>query len=185
MMPRLRKLALVVHVTVSVGWLGALAAYLVLDITAASSQDAPTLRAAYLGMASIVWYAIVPLAAATLSTGLMVSLGTKWGLFRHYWTLISFVLTVVAAAVLWVETRTISHYANVAADPAATLDDLRALGNTLVHSAGGIIVLLTILVLNMYKPSGMTRHGWRKQQKDHVRQRTVRQNRDEAGQRPG
>ena len=36
------------------------------------------------------------LAYATLVTGLLMSLGTKWGLFRHDWVIISLVLTVVA-----------------------------------------------------------------------------------------
>lgn len=38
-------------------------------------------------------------------------LGTRWGLFQHYWVLISFLLTVIATAVLLLETRTISYLA--------------------------------------------------------------------------
>jgi hypothetical protein len=43
-------------------------------------------------------------------------------------------------------------------------DDLSALGSTLIHSVGGPAVLLVILVLNVYKPRGMTRYGWRTEQ---------------------
>ncbi len=50
MPPRLRKFALAAHLTSSVGWIGAVAGYIALDITAATSQDARTLRAAYLAM---------------------------------------------------------------------------------------------------------------------------------------
>jgi len=92
-----------------------------------------------------------------------MSLGTKWGLFRHYWVLISLILTIIATLVLLVETQTISYFADRAADPTTSSDDLRALGNTLVHSVGGTVMLLVILVLNVYKPRGMTRYGWRKQ----------------------
>jgi hypothetical protein len=166
-MPRsLRKLALAVHLAVSVGWIGAVAAYIALDVAVATSEDAQTLRAAYLGMESIARYAIVPLALAALLTGLVVSLGTKWGLFRHWWVLISFLLTVFAAAVLLVETRTISAFAAMAADPATSVEDLRALGSTSLHSLGGSAVLLVILVLNVYKPHGLTPYGWRKQQEE-------------------
>jgi heme/copper-type cytochrome/quinol oxidase subunit 2 len=84
-------------------------------------------------------------------------------LFRHYWVLISLLLTIIATVVLLVETQTISYFADRAADPTTSSDDLRALGSTLVHSVGGTVVLLVILVLNMYKPRGMTRYGWRKQ----------------------
>jgi len=164
MPPRLRKFALAAHVTSSVGWIGAVAGYIALDVAAATSRDAQTLRAAYLAMGLIAWYVIVPLALASLLTGLVMSLGTKWGLFRHYWVLISLLLTIVATAVLLVETQTIGYFANIAADPTTSGDDLRSLGSTLVHSVGGTVVLIVILVLNVYKPRGMTRYGWRKQQ---------------------
>jgi hypothetical protein len=162
--PGLRKLALAIHVALSVGWVGALAAYIALDLAASTGDDAQTLRTAYLGMELIVGNVIVPLALASLVTGLVMSLGTRWGLFRHYWVLISFLLTIFATVVLLSETRTISSFAEVAADPRTSGDELRALGGTLLHSVGGTVVLLVILVLNMYKPQGMTRYGWRKQQ---------------------
>jgi uncharacterized membrane protein len=95
-----------------------------------------------------------------------VSLGTHWGLFRHYWVLLSLLLTIIATVVLMAETRTISYFAEIAADPATSSDDLRAQGNTLVHSVGGTVVLLVILALNVYKPRGMTPYGWRKLQEE-------------------
>jgi hypothetical protein len=124
------------------------------------------LRACYLAMEVIAWYVIVPLALASLLSGLIMSVGTKWGLLRHYWVLISLLLTIFATVVLLVETQTISYFADRAADPTTSDDDLRALGNTLVHSVGGAVVLFVILVLNVYKPRGMTRYGWRKQQQE-------------------
>ena len=166
MPPRLRKFALATHITLAVGWIGAVAGYIALDVAAATSQDAKTLRAAYLAMELIAWYVIVPLALASLLTGLVMSLGTKWGLLQHYWVLVSLLLTVIATAVLLVETQTIGYYAAVAADPTTSGDDLRALGSTLVHSVGGTMVLLVILGLNVYKPRGMTRYGWRKQREE-------------------
>ena len=163
MAPRLRKFALAAHIALSVGWIGAVAGYIALDLAAATSQNAKTLRACYLAMELIAWYVIVPLALASLLTGLVMSIGTKWGVFRHYWVLISLLLTITATVVLLVETQTISYFATIAADPATSSDDLQSLGSTLVHSAGGTAVLLVILVLNVYKPRGMIRYGWRKQ----------------------
>jgi hypothetical protein len=174
MPPRLRKFALAAHLTVSVGWIGAVAAYMALDVAAATSQDAQTLRAAYLAMEVIARSVIVPLAFAALLSGLVMSLGTKWGLFRHYWVLISLLLTIVATVVLLVETQTISYFAAIAADPTTSGEELRALGSTLVHSVGGTVVLLVILVLNLYKPQGMTRYGWRKQHEQRRKQREQR-----------
>lgn len=159
-----RRLMLSVHLAVSVGWIGSVAAYLALDIAAATSHEAQTLRAAYLGMDLIAGSVIVPLAVASLVTGIVMSLGTRWGLFRHWWVVISLLLTVLATVVLVVETGTIRSFAAIAADPTASGDDLRELGSTLVHSIGGAAVLLVILVLNTYKPRGLTPYGWRRQQ---------------------
>ncbi len=175
--PRLRKVALAAHITLAVGWVGAVAGYIALDVAAAISQDAQTLRAAYLAMEVIAWYVIVPLALGSLLSGLVMSVGTKWGLFRHYWVLISLLSTIIATVILLVETRTISYFADIAADPTTSIYDLRALGSTLVHSVGGTVVLLVILVLNVYKPRGMTRYGWRKQ--DEQRRALQRSKQDE------
>ena len=174
MSPGLRKFALSVHITSSVGWLGAIAAYLALDLTVATSQDVQTLRAAYLMMALMASWVIVPAALGSLLTGLVMSLGTKWGLFRHYWVMISLVLTVFAIIVLLSETRQISRVAEIAVDPATSSEALRALPNTLVHSVGGTVVLLVVQMLNVYKPRGLTPYGWRKQQQE----RTARQAED-------
>jgi len=164
MSPSLRKLVLTVHIALSVGWIGAASAYIALDVAAATGQNPQTVRAAYLAMEVIAWYVIVPLAFASLLTGLIMALGTTWGVFRHYWVLISLLLTIIATVVLLAETQTISYFADLAGDPTTSSDDLRALGSTLAHSVGGTVVLFVILVLNVYKPRGLTPYGRRKQQ---------------------
>jgi hypothetical protein len=50
MKPNLRKFALSTHITLSVGWIGAVFAYLVLVAAAMTSQGAQTLRAAWIAM---------------------------------------------------------------------------------------------------------------------------------------
>lgn len=162
--PALRKLVLTIHITASVGWVGAVLAYLPLDIAAATSNDAATLRAAYVGMDLVARWALLPLAWAAFASGVIISLGTAWGLFRHYWVLVSLLLTALALLVLLSEARVIAAHAAVASDPAASDAAVVALGNTLVHSIGGLVVLLLVLTLNVYKPRGLTRYGWRKQQ---------------------
>ena len=158
--PRLRKAVLTAHVASSVGWLGAVVAYIALDVTAVSSADVQLVRAAYAAMEVTAAYAIVPLAIASVVIGTLNALGTSWGLFQHYWVLLKFVLTLVASAVLLVETQTIRSLAEAAGSGA----DPRALPGTLPHSIGGLVVLLLVAVLSVYKPRGVTRYGWRKQQ---------------------
>src|SRR5919198_3075049 len=108
MTPGLRKVVLAVHLTFSVGWIGAVVAYLALGVSAVTSQDAQTVRAAWIAMELTGWFAIVPLALAALLTGIAMSLGTPWGLFRHYWVLISLALTNFAVFVLLLHMPTVS-----------------------------------------------------------------------------
>lgn len=157
--PRWRRFVLVTHIATSVGWLGAVLAYLALDITAVTTSSGPLARAAYLAMDVIVWSVIVPLALATVLVGVTNALGTPWGLFRHYWVLVKLLLTVFAATVLLMEARTVSSLAAAASSGA----DPRELPGTLVHSVGGSVVLLLILGVSMFKPRGVTPYGWRKQ----------------------
>src|SRR5687768_18623377 len=101
----IRKFALTTHVTSSVGWLGSVAAFLALAIAGISSLDAQTVRAAYLAMHVITWFVIIPFCLAALVTGLVQSLGTTWGLFRHYWVVTKLLLTVLATIILLVHTQ--------------------------------------------------------------------------------
>ncbi len=160
MNPALRKLTLTLHLTVSVGWIGAVMAYLALGITASTTQEPETIRAAWIAMELTGWYAIVPLALASLATGLFMALGTKWGLFQHYWVIFSLVLTVFATTILLLHMPTVSAIADVARSAEATT--LRGLGGDLGHAGIGLVVLLVVMVLNVYKPRGLTPYGRRK-----------------------
>ena len=162
MKPPLRKLVLSVHLTFSVGWIGAVLAYLALGLTAVTSSEVLTIRAAWVGMEVTGWYVIVPLALASLVTGIVISLGTKWGLLRHYWVVISLVLTLFSVVVLLLHMPDVTVMADFA--QRAEGSDLEALGGDLGHPSIGLVILLTVQVLNLYKPQGLTRYGWRKQQ---------------------
>lgn len=152
-----RRAALAVHIVSSVGWIGAAAGYLVLGIAAAVAEQPLTVRAAWIGMELIGWLAVVPLGCLALLTGLAISVGTPWGLFRHYWVLFAFVLTVLALTVL------ILHMPDVTAgaEVARTLDDrtVLALGGDVLHPALRLVVLVVVAVLNVYKPRGVTAFG--------------------------
>jgi hypothetical protein len=164
MTPRLRKFVLTAHITFSVGWLGAVVAYLALAIAALTSRDIQMVRAAYLSMELMGWFVIVPFSLAALLTGLVQSLGTQWGLFRHYWILVKFLLTSAGTLVLLLHMPAVRRMAELAAEATFSSADFRALRIQLVvHAAGGLLVLLATTMLSVYKPWGMTGYGRRKQ----------------------
>jgi hypothetical protein len=162
MTSRVRKFALTAHVVASVGWLGTIIAFLALAVVGVTSEDAELVRAVYLAAEPLTWFVIVPLALASLLTGLVQSLGTTWGLFRHYWVLFKLFINVFATVVLLLYTRTVSSLAGVAAESRVDLDELQ--GPTFVlHSGAALLLLLAATVLAVYKPRGITRYGRRKQ----------------------
>jgi hypothetical protein len=163
--PRVRKFALTAHVTSSVGWLGAVAAFLALAVVGLASQDAQTVRAAYLVMEPIGWLVLVPLALASLVTGLVQSLGTTWGLFRHYWVLFKLLINVFATIVLLMYMQTLRSLGDVAAETTLAGDDLDSLRSPspALHAGAALLLLLVAATLAVYKPRGMTPYGQRKQ----------------------
>jgi hypothetical protein len=165
MTPRLRKLALTAHVTSSVGWLGAVAAFLALAVAGLASQDPQTVRAAYLTMDLTGWFVLVPLAVASLLTGLVQSLGTTWGLFRHYWVLFKLLINIFATIVLVLYMQTLDEFAEVAAEARLSTDDLAMLRSPspVLHAGAAMVLLLTATTLAIYKPRGVTPYGRRRQ----------------------
>jgi hypothetical protein len=162
MTPRLRKFALTAHVTSSVGWLGTVASFQALAIAALTSREPEIVRGSYLAMELTGWYVIVPFCLASLVTGLILSLGTPWGLFRHYWVLVKFLITVVSALVLFGFTQTLSSLGDRAADATLSMYELRDLTQSpVLHSGGGLLAIFVATILAVYKPWGMTRYGRR------------------------
>ena len=160
--PAVRKCALTAHVTASVGWIGAVLAFLALAIVGLTHQDPQTVRGVYLVMEPAAWLVLVPLAFASLVTGVIQGLGTTWGLFRHYWVVFKLLLTVFATFVLLIYMETFRVMARVAADPAADLAIVRN-PSPRFHAVLALVVLLVTTVLAIYKPRGLTPYGWRKQ----------------------
>jgi hypothetical protein len=164
MPPARRRAMLALHIVCSVGWLGAAAAYLALGVAAEVTMQPQIVRAAWIGMELSGWFVIVPLACLAFLTGLVLSLGTPWGLLKHYWVVIALVLTTLSLAVLLLHMPSVSTLAGLA----RTADDAAAsqLGGDVLHPALGLLVLIVITALNVHKPRGLTPYGQHKQTKE-------------------
>lgn len=162
--PRLRKLTLTAHITASLSWLGAVAAFLALAVTGLTSASPETVRGSYLAMAVVGWSVIVPLAVASLLTGVVQSLGTVWGLVRHYWVIAKLLITVLATLLLLVHMQPVGHLADAAARAALAGGELQGMRIQLIaDAAAALLVLLAAAALSVFKPRGMTRYGRRRQ----------------------
>ena len=156
--PRGRQLALTVHLTSSIGWIGAAMAFLALAFIGMTSDIETVVRGTYLVMEPAAWLVLVPLAIASLATGVMVSLITPWGLFRHYWVVFKLLITAFATLVLLTYTTTFSHMAGMANDMTAAVERVRN-PSPVLHSVLAIVLLTVATVLAVYKPGGVTPFG--------------------------
>jgi uncharacterized membrane protein len=153
--PRVKALLLTAHVVASVGWLGSVLASLVLAVAAMTDADAETVRASYLALELVAWFALVPLALASLVTGVIQSLATPWGLFRHYWVVAKLAINLFATLVLLLYLPTLAELADdstPASNPSPAL-----------HASAALLLLLLATALAVLKPRGLTPYGWRKQ----------------------
>ncbi len=149
MPPNVRKLALIAHVAVSVGFSGAVAAFLALAL--AGLRDGSLYGAANL----VVCAVIVPAGFAALVSGVVSSLGTPWGLVRYYWVVAKLVLTVVVLIVLLLQLPTIAMLADLSARGAVAGSAFSEARMALViHASGGLAALILPLILSIYKPEG-------------------------------
>lgn len=165
MTPRIRTAAFTAHVTFSIGWLGSVVAYLALAAGGLAGKDAELARSAYVSMELIGWSVIVPLSLATLVSGLLQSLGTEWGLFRHYWITVKFLLAAVGSLILLLHMNVVGQMSGIARTTTLSVGDFSEIRIKLVvHAAGGLLLLMAATILSFYKPWGMTPYGRRKQQ---------------------
>jgi hypothetical protein len=162
MSPPVRKAFLAVHVIASVGWIGAVVAFLVLALAGARSPDLSAASAFGVAVATTGWWAVVPFCLAALLTGVVQSLGTPWGLVRHYWLTIKLLLTLAATLALLIHMQPTTWLGDAAMARAATLATLVALQQQLAVDAGAALVVLVLAtLLSIYKPPGLTPLGWR------------------------
>jgi hypothetical protein len=156
----LRRLVFTTHVTSSLSWVGAVLVFVVLALVGLTSRHEPTVRGAYLVMAPAAWFVLVPLAHVALISGLVISVGTPWGLLRHYWVVAKLLITLFSTIILLVYMHTFQRMAGMAADPVV---DIRLVQNAspLVHAILALVLLLAATVLGIYKPFGLTTYGQR------------------------
>lgn len=158
----LRKALLVAHISFSVGWLGAVVAFLILAVVAIASPEPKVSRSLYIAMDVLGRFALAPLAVLALASGLWQSLSSSWGLFRHWWVIVKLILTLVSLVVLMTYAATLARLADAARTP-ETASALLPSASPVVHAAAATVVLTGVVWLSVFKPKGLTRYGWRRQ----------------------
>jgi hypothetical protein len=102
--PTARRALLTAHIVASVGLLGDSAAILAINVRAAVTSD-PTLAASSYELLEMFTFVFgIPLSFASLGSGILLGLATKWGVLRHGWVTVKLgvivSVIVVGAAVI-------------------------------------------------------------------------------------
>ncbi len=159
-----RKLTLLTHVVVSVGWVGVDAALLVLAVTGLTSDNPQTVAACYTSMKTFAVVLLLPLGLAALATGLLLGAGGRWGILRHWWVVTKLVINLVLTSLVLALLR---PRLDDAAEASLRVD------GSLVHRLGSlrldlvfpptvsIVALVFAATLGLYKPWSMTARGRR------------------------
>lgn len=173
---RARQWVLLSHVVLSVGWLGAGAANLVLAVTAATTSSPTSRRVSYELINRLDFALVIPLAFGSLASGVLISVVTPWGLIRHWWVLVKLALTVVVIVFstfgvgVWVEQ-------SIAATATSDLPSPTAFW-LVAGAAANVAAFLFMTWASIAKP-------WPKTPWARLRRRAVKQGRPSARRKDG
>ncbi|GAB2858814.1 hypothetical protein GCM10027176_71660 [Actinoallomurus bryophytorum] len=163
MPPRIRKTIVTLHVIFAVGWLGTDFSMLGLGITGFSSSSLETMRESYLSMERIGAYVVIPVALCAVLTGLLLGLGTRWGLLRYHWVTVKLVVGLLALTLAVLPLQIQLHTAATAVQEPGATSDIGFVQYTLIIAPAVALALYSSnVVLSIFKPWGMSAYGKRR-----------------------
>lgn len=125
-------------------------ALVVLEVIGLNSADQALQTGISIAMAAIACWILIPLVFASLCTGLVLAVGTSWGLSRHWWLIaksgIAAVLTVTGVVLI------LPRLSNLLAGEGEPLQL-----KTVALRSVALVLLLVATGLSVVKPWGKTR----------------------------
>jgi hypothetical protein len=143
---RMRQTVLTAHIVVSVGLLGDSAGFLAVAIRASGTADTAAVleQMRVLGMFGMVFG--IPLSVAAIVTGVILGLGSKWGVFRYPWVTTKLLLNLSVMAVGGlVIGPALAQMLNGGPDRTTQL---------IAAASYDVVALTTATVLSVFKPGG-------------------------------
>jgi hypothetical protein len=161
---KLRRFVLLTHILSAVSWIGVDLVMGVLSFRGLATDDPQTLATAYGGLAMFCVPLLLTLGLLTLTTGVVLGLGTRFGLVRHWWVVTKLLITLVLVSLVLVALQ--PTLADAAAQTAVIdeslpfrLTDVRR--NMIFPPLVSTTALLFASWLSVYKPWGPTPRGRR------------------------
>ncbi len=160
-----RKGFLVVHVASAGAWIGIDVVMAVFVFTALLADDDSTKALCYRALELFAVWPLLTTGLVCLASGVVLGLGTKYGLVRYWWVAIKLVLNIVLTALVPIALRPeVSKAAEqgwrfAAGEPASLV-----VGNLIFPPIVSPTALLLAMVLAVFKPWGRIRKASATQQ---------------------
>jgi hypothetical protein len=157
---RARKLTLLVHIAAAGAWLGLDLVLGILIVTGLTSGDATAAAASALSLAAFATWPLVAVGTVTLASGVLLGLGTKYGLVRYWWVLVKLVVNIVlvtlVVVLLWPGIASAAEAGRTAlADDTALAVRWNMVFPPIVSSTAVIVAM----ALAVFKPWGRVRRS--------------------------
>ena len=155
---RTRKGILVVHIVSADAWIGIDAVMGVVVFTALLAEDDNTRALCYRALELFAVWPLLTTGLVCLASGVVLGLGTKYGLVRYWWVAIKLVLNIVLTALVLVAlrpevTKAAEQGRQFAAGETASL----TVGDLIFPPIVSPTALLIAVVLAVFKPWGRIR----------------------------
>lgn len=180
--PRARKVLFTAHVAISVAWLGVVGCQFTLATAIWVSRDAGVQYAGFTMMALLDNVFLGVTSTFAVITGLVTAVGTRWGLLQRRWVATKFWATLAVQMVGFgvihqsISKGNLIETAGSAPVRTAETDSLGVLLSCVTGTA--MLTLVTMVILSVFKPWGLTRRGRRLAASGRSATRTRRARRD-------
>lgn len=154
-----RHAVLTAHIVAGVAWIGANLALVALVVVALTTTDGRVVAACISAIVIIIPPVVPALAGGIVLTGVVLGLGTKWGLVTHWWVAGKLIISVVLLALVAILLLP-NALSTAMPDPALSAERLRDqfdLVSLLMPPIVSSVALVAATVLSVYKPPGRVR----------------------------
>lgn len=152
---QVRKAVLLVHILAAGTWFGIDIAMGALVVTAIATESQSTKELAYRALDLVVVWPLLVSSVVSLASGVLLGLGTSYGLIRYWWVAVKLVLNLVLTTLVIVALRPgIAEAAEQARQSAGGAPMVIVASDLIFPPVVSTIALLVAFTLSVFKPWG-------------------------------